>query len=245
MKNISFILLIFYVLSFVGCSVQKTPSSVSFNIYEELPEIAYSVQVGSFSKSENAWNFVENLNRQGLDAFLFKDKKTFKVRFGNYQSKEKAIQEAKKLKKKGYFDDFFVVAPQTLSANKKKSQKSIRDDIYQSSHGYIGVPYKWGGTTENGFDCSGLTHTVYRLNGISIPRTSIEQFKAGKSVSKENLKVGDLVFFATKRRKINHVGIYIGNGKFIHAPSKGKRVRTSNLNSKFWKRTYRGSRQYI
>ncbi|RAX57140.1 hydrolase [Helicobacter monodelphidis] len=227
----------------VGCSITQPQTQET----QEFEKVAYSVQVGSFIKADNAWKFVDKLNSYGLDAFLFKSKRTYKVRFGDYATKQEAIKKAKEFQKRGFFEEFFIVAPQDLAINRrtKKNPNQIREDISESTYGYIGVPYKWGGVTESGFDCSGLTHTVYRLNGISIPRTSIEQYKAGKSVAKKNLKKGDLVFFATKRRRINHVGIYVGNDKFIHAPSRGKTVREANLNSKYWTRVYRGSRQFL
>lgn len=203
--------------------------------------IAYSVQVGSFKNPNNAWRFVETLNKRGLDAFLFKQDRTYKVRFGNYKTKAAATQAGKRLKSQGLFDDFFVVAPPA----RKPKISNLRSSIYSSTYSYIGVPYKWGGEDPNGFDCSGLTHTVYRLNGVSIPRTSLQQYRAGRFVSKKNMQVGDLVFFATKRKQINHVGIYVGNGKFIHAPSRGKTVREANLNSEFWQKAYRGSRRFF
>ncbi|MDE7173496.1 MAG: C40 family peptidase [Helicobacter sp.] len=205
------------------------------------PPPTYSVQVGSFKNPNNAWRFVDTLNQKGLDAFLFKSKQTYKVRFGNYATKAEATKAAKALKEQGFFDDFFVVAP----VRKRPQESSLRLSLYDSSYGYIGVPYKWGGEDADGFDCSGLTHTVYRLNGISIPRTSLEQFRAGRFVSRQNLRVGDLVFFATKRKQINHVGIYVGNDTFIHAPSRGKTVREADLNAEFWKKTYKGSRRFF
>ncbi|WP_300447514.1 C40 family peptidase [uncultured Helicobacter sp.] len=122
----------------------------------------------------------------------------------------------------------------------------MREDIVKSAHQYMGVPYKWGGTTESGFDCSGLTRAVYLLNGISLPRASYEQYNEGDSVSKAKLQKGDLVFFITdKGKKINHVGIYIGNNEFIHAPSRGKVVSKARLDSSYWGKAYRGARSYL
>ncbi len=226
---------------FAACSSTSPAIPTEQESQTTEPPPAYSVQVGSFKNPNNAWRFVDLLNQKGLDAFLFKSATTYKVRFGNYPTKAAATKAAKALKQQGFFDDFFVVAP----VRQRPKESSLRTSIYDSSYGYIGVPYKWGGEDANGFDCSGLTHTVYRLNGISIPRTSLEQFRAGRFVSRQNLRVGDLVFFATKRKQINHVGIYVGNDTFIHAPSRGKTVREASLNADFWKRTYKGSRRFF
>ena len=110
----------------------------------------------------------------------------------------------------------------------------------------LGRKYVWGAVgTKGTFDCSGFTSYVYRQNGIHIPRTSRNQAKYGKYIARNELKKGDLIFFDTsKHRKgyVNHVGIYLGNGKFIHASSAKKRVVVSSL-SKFYAQRYVGARR--
>ncbi len=91
---------------------------------------------------------------------------------------------------------------------------------------YLGVPYVWGGTSPKGFDCSGFTQYVYKKAGVSLPRTSSEQGKVGTKVSRSELRAGDLVMFP------GHVGIYIGDGKFIHSPSPGKSVCIEDLSTR-------------
>jgi len=112
----------------------------------------------------------------------------------------------------------------------------------------LGRKYVWGAVGQRGtFDCSGFTSYVYKKNGINIPRTSINQSKFGKFISRRNLKKGDLIFFDTSKHKkgyVNHVGIYLGNGKFIHASSAKKKVVVSNL-SKFYAQRYVGARRPI
>jgi murein DD-endopeptidase len=92
----------------------------------------------------------------------------------------------------------------------------------------IGVPYKWGGASPNGFDCSGLVQYAYNKAGLNVPRNSLAQYSASRQVSLKDAQVGDLVFFNFDR-KISHVGIYLGGGRFVHAPSKGKRVQVASL----------------
>ena len=112
---------------------------------------------------------------------------------------------------------------------------------------YIGVPYKWGGTTTSGFDCSGYTQYVFKKCGVTIGRTTKDQIKNGTSVSKANLKAGDLVFFKDTYSGCanpSHVGIYIGGNQFIHASS-SKGVTISQLNSDYYTQHYYGARRVI
>lgn len=97
---------------------------------------------------------------------------------------------------------------------------------------YIGVPYVYGGTTPNGFDCSGFVQYVYRQMGISINRVAADQARNGVYVAKEDLQPGDLVFFAKPGRTIHHVGMYVGNGQYIHAPYTGRTITIENLTRK-------------
>ena len=98
--------------------------------------------------------------------------------------------------------------------------------------------YRWGGTNPHtGFDCSGLIQYAYKASKVHLPRTAAAQFKHTKRVSMKHLQTGDLIFFHTRRTRarVNHVGIYLGAGKFIHAPRRGKLVSVSDLNS-YWRR---------
>jgi probable lipoprotein NlpC len=109
---------------------------------------------------------------------------------------------------------------------------------------WIGTPYMPGGNTKKGADCSGFVSSVYmEKEGMYIPRSTTEEFKIGKSVDQKNLVVGDLVFFGD-RGKVNHVGLYVGKGNFIHASS-SRGVMVSPLDDTYWKPLYMGARRYL
>ena len=160
------------------------------------------------------------------------DKKLAKALM-NVKSKNPA--KAKKGKKLAFKDIFFS----------KGSNKSV--NITKLAKKKLGRKYVWGAVgTKNTFDCSGLTSYVCKKNGICIPRTSIAQSKHGKYVSRKDLKPGDLIFFDTsKRRKgyVNHVGIYLGNDRFIHASSAKKKVVITKLGKSFYSKRYKGARR--
>jgi cell wall-associated NlpC family hydrolase len=125
---------------------------------------------------------------------------------------------------------------------------SLPEMVVQAGLEAIGTPYVWGGDDpEDGFDCSGLTQFVYReIVGVELPRTAREQRRTGSGVSKKELKPGDLVFFSTMRRRgVSHVGIYIGQNQFVHAPTRGAKVRVDSLDNKYWSRHYVAARRYI
>ena len=102
----------------------------------------------------------------------------------------------------------------------------------------IGKPYRYGGDTPAGFDCSGLVRYSYGRVGISMPRATPAQRSATTLISVRSLRPGDLLFFDQEGKKASHVGIYVGDGRFIHAPSTGGHVRTDSLSANFWKKHF-------
>jgi cell wall-associated NlpC family hydrolase len=113
--------------------------------------------------------------------------------------------------------------------------------------GFLGVPYRRGGNTaETGFDCSGLVRAIYdQTAGYLLPRRAEEQAAATQKIDRSELQPGDLVFFNTMRRAFSHVGIYIGEGKFIHAPRTGASVRVESMSGKYWQRRFSGARRVV
>lgn len=112
---------------------------------------------------------------------------------------------------------------------------------------FLGVPYKWGGNSyETGFDCSGFVRAVYEQSaGKVLPRRSHEQAAATQEIDRSDLKPGDLVFFNTMRRAFSHVGIYLGDNHFLHAPRAGAEIRVENMNSGYWLTRFNGGRRLI
>jgi cell wall-associated NlpC family hydrolase len=110
---------------------------------------------------------------------------------------------------------------------------------------FLGVPYRYGGNTiETGFDCSGFVRAVYEQSvGKILPRRSDEQAAATQVIDRNELKPGDLVFFNTMRRAFSHVGIYVGDGKFIHSPRAGSHVRVEDMRKTYWSTRFNGARR--
>ena len=127
--------------------------------------------------------------------------------------------------------------------SKENNENSKIDKIVNLAKAQIGKPYRWGAAGPSSFDCSGFTTYIYKNGaGISLPRTSVSQSKTGTKVSRSNLKTGDLVFFNTSGKGVSHVGMYIGDSKFIHSSS-SKGIRIDSLNSTYYKsRFISGSR---
>lgn len=110
----------------------------------------------------------------------------------------------------------------------------------------VGIRYRYGGNSpEQGLDCSGLVRHVFREAGTDLPRTSDEMSRRGLPVDQQDLQPGDLVFFNTLNRAFSHVGIYLGNNQFVHAPSTGRNVRVENMDMTYWKTRFNGARRVL
>ncbi|MCK4841402.1 MAG: C40 family peptidase [Methylococcales bacterium] len=141
---------------------------------------------------------------------------------------------------------FFITAcSSTPKADIDYKKLASGTPILKTAKSQLGVLYRYGGRSPaTGFDCSGLTWFSHKTQGINIPRQTAEQFQHGKYISKKNLKRGDLVFFETYRPGASHVGIYSGNGMFIHSPNRNKRVQMQSLSNVYFKHRYLGARRY-
>lgn len=215
-----------------------------------LERLGYTVQVGAFANLDNAVRLDDALDARGVEAFYFRhDSGLFKVRFGNYKNRDAALAEALRLRQQGLINEFYIVAPQDYAiARYNRSQiGDLREELVRTAQRYIGVPYRWGGTDDaDGFDCSGLTMVCYRLNGLNLPRVSNNQYSVGRPIPREELRLGDLVFFATRPgRTVSHVGLYIGEERFIHAPRTGQNVQVESLRNPYYAERFIGARSYF
>jgi cell wall-associated NlpC family hydrolase len=119
-------------------------------------------------------------------------------------------------------------------------------DVVSNAKRAIGTPYRSGGSSEAGYDCSGFVMAIYKkTRGVSLPRTAEHQAGATQKISSSDLRPGDLVFFNTLHRSYSHVGIYVGDNQFIHSPSTGSRVRADDIRQDYWNKRFDGARRVL
>lgn len=237
-----------------------------------ISRIGHAIQVGAFSEVKNAERLAAQLQVRGIEAFYFKrDNGLYAVRFGDFPSKQAAQKEARKLVSDGLIGAYFIAPPQDLGKRetvvkrepaatigrlpaepRKKQPEAPKGDrdmgqiAARTAERFVGIPYRWGGNTVvDGMDCSGFARAVYNLCGVNIPRTSREQFKVGDPVARDDLKDGDLVFFGSSEESINHVGIYVGDKRFVHAPRRGDDIKISSLDENYFAKKFMGGRRYF
>ncbi len=212
--------------------------------------LGYAIQAGAFAKIENAAGLAETLQKKGLNAtYWVAESGLYRVQFGNFLSREAARNRAERLRSTGVIESYCIIGPGEYTAARREGSgpDDLRDELVKTARRYIGLPYLWGGACpENGFDCSGFALAVYQVNGLDLPRTSREQFDAGIPKERDRLVKGDLVFFSFGRGgPVSHVGIYAGEGWFIHAPGKGRKIRMDSLSEEYYREHYAGGRSYL
>lgn len=156
--------------------------------------------------------------------------------------REEFKQTAQKLEPQGTnLDPLGKFVSSTLGIIKNSAKKEKQ--LVSVAKTFLGVPYKFGGnSSDEGLDCSALVKVVYeKAVGIILPRVAYEQAVNTRKISQQDLKPGDLVFFKTTKKKYSHVGIYVGNDSFIHAPRSGSAVRIENMNQKYWTSRFNGA----
>jgi cell wall-associated NlpC family hydrolase len=133
----------------------------------------------------------------------------------------------------------------TQIAQVRESVSNKASELVVTALGFLGVPYKRGGNSvETGFDCSGFVRAMYEQTvGLILPRKAEQQAAATQQIEKSELQPGDLVFFNTLRRTFSHVGIYVGEGKFIHSPRAGAEVRVEDMQKAYWAHRFDGARR--
>ncbi|MBK6649162.1 MAG: C40 family peptidase [Betaproteobacteria bacterium] len=141
-----------------------------------------------------------------------------------------------------------LVADRSLLVQLDQVRQTVGEkasDLVLNAMGFLGVPYKRGGNSvETGFDCSGFVRAMYEQTvGLLLPRRAAEQAAVTQTIDRKDLKPGDLVFFNTMRRAFSHVGIYVGDNKFIHSPKPGSEVRVEDMRQAYWERRFTGARR--
>ncbi len=236
-----------------GCARHPAAVPQAPPLVQALPRMGFTIQAGAFAQPENAHRLAESLRARGLDAVFFaapaqaSEQKLYRVRFGDFPTREAALARAAALRDAGVIQHFIIVAPQEppLFRARPEGEDGLRANLVETASNYLGVPYLWGGTSEAGFDCSGLAMAVYQLNGLRLPRSSREQYAQGTPVTLEEARKGDLLFFATgKSGAVSHVGIYVGGGSFIHAPKHGRSISKEKL-AGYYRERLVGARAYI
>lgn len=251
-KRLIQIFLMGLALMMIGCAKQPSVALKArpSTFQSEATKTGYTLQFGAFSQLDNAVRLTQALIAQNLDAFYFKhDSGLYKVRFGDFPTRQKAREKAEILKTSGIITEYFIVNPEShpVSQSQYSGLDFVREQIVNRALSFLGLPYRWGGTRpEEGFDCSGLTMAVYHLVGLNLPHSSHSQFNGGSPVSRKDLEKGDLVFFRSSREgRISHVGIYTGNGDFVHAPGKDQAIRVDSLSDRYFHDRYAGARTYL
>jgi cell wall-associated NlpC family hydrolase len=175
-----------------------------------------------------------------INSTIFATTNIFIIKSSDGTIKHKKIKHSKNL----FFDDLIKEQKKLLATLNKRRFDNIIDDAKK----YLGGKYVWGGTGPKGFDCSGYIKYLYKQKGIELPRTAYQQSKVGKLVKRDELKKGDLLFFLTDKKRhipITHVGMYIGNDKFIHAASKKKGIIISSLTKSKYNRYFVKAKRII
>jgi cell wall-associated NlpC family hydrolase len=252
-------------ITFLLCTLLTAAGGCAAGLKEVggITRLGFSIQVGAFSEVKNAERLAAKLQSKGIEAFYFlKETGVYVVRFGDYPTKADAVKDARRLASERVIDAFYVASPQEhLPAPRKKKpeqgqgekamppvmqNRDMGNIAARTAERFVGIPYQWGGNNVvEGMDCSGFVRAVFNLCGLNIPRTSGEQYRAGRLVEREGLLDGDLVFFGGSAEEINHVGIYVGGGRFVHAPKRGDEIRFSSLDDSYFSRKFVGAKRYF
>lgn len=243
--------------SIILAIISVLPLSVVSVWASQVKPVGYTIQAGAFQELAKAERFTEKLRGQKLDAVYFKKSNgLFAVTFGNFSTWDSAAQSAKRLKEEGLLEAYYIVRPlgapvgfenRSSSVLQLKPHDADRGKLAaRTAERFTGIQYKYGGNNVvEGLDCSAFVKSVYYLIGVDIPRTSQEQFNAGELIDKKELQEGDLLFFGKGPRQISHVGMYIGNGKFIHAPRRGEPIQVTPVENEKYLQKYVGSRRFL
>ncbi len=137
------------------------------------------------------------------------------------------------------------VEDRPVQGTQRTSPNLPSQTVVRLAKAQLGIPYRYGGSNpKQGFDCSGLVYYTHNKAGVDVPRTSEQQYRAATPVASGDLKPGDLLFYRTNGRLVSHVGIYVGNRQFIHAPNRKGAVRFAKIDEKFWTQRFVGAGRF-
>lgn len=233
----------------------------------------FGVQVGAFREFERAERVQEALEDAGYTSYVSEENGWKRVRIGPYAARSEATAEAGWLwpflvARFGplEFPRSWVVEEDREAQNAPvalvpavegarffseaefpidATAASAAEAILAAARSHLGVPYRWGGTTPDGFDCSGFIQHLFARAGYVVPRQARNQFRVGEEIEADALRPGDLVFFSTYARGASHVGIYLGGGDFIHASSGSGEVTITPLTKRYYQNRYLGARRVL
>ena len=221
-----------------GTFVEKAQDMIKVNI--EMPEPVVNEII--LDKDDKYYFVYED---EALGVLYFYDEELVEVEENGEKVKKKKIIQKQVKSTKAYRQLAQYRSKQEYTTGDPTAHIPVSEKgqaIVDEAKKYMGVPYVWGGTTPSGFDCSGLVQYVCRSLGITVDRVTYDQIKNGVAVTKSELSPGDLVFFANNG-DVHHVGIYIGNNEFIHAPHTGDVVKISSLDESYYAAQYCGARR--
>lgn len=227
-----------------GVAGQKTLASIDIKIKQKnlIPEGFTQLQLGDNNE------LIKTVQEKLQQLKLYTSELTT-----NYDEATKAavekFQTANSLEATGIVDKATLVKLNTITAaqttSRSNSRPELGNDIVTYSKAYLGKPYVWGASNGKSFDCSGFVLYIFKHFGVSLGHGADEQFAVGTKVAKEDLQIGDAVFFTTYKKGASHVGIFIGENKFIHASSSGGSVTITDLDKEYYKSRYIGARRYM
>jgi cell wall-associated NlpC family hydrolase len=226
-----------------GTAGKQTLTALDIKIKQKnlIPEGFTQLQLGDSSE------LVKTVQLKLKELKLFTLEPTSNYDDATKEAVEK-FQAANDLEATGILDKATLVKINTVATTQSTSRSHASPDFGNSivtyAKKFLGAPYKWGASNGKSFDCSGYAMYIYKNFDINLGHGADDQFSTGAKVAKEDLQLGDAVFFTTYKKGASHVGIYVGNNKFIHASSSGGSVIITDLDSAYYKARYLGARRY-
>jgi len=196
-------------------------------------------------KGDNVWSIARKFNIDAEELMEINDMDSPSLKTGQKLYLEEDQSVIAEFQNKEMLTKNLEEELKNIPKSDEYTEKSLREKLTLFANKLLNIPYKFGGNSILGIDCSAYVKKVYGLLGMDLPRTAREQFNEGETIDKEELSIGDLVFFRTYASFPSHVGIYLGNNLFIHASSKGKKVKVDNLDTPYFVKRFIGAKRLL